>query len=835
MNWLLFKNLLVEIRRTGTRFLSIFAICALGAAFFSGLRATGPDMQESCDALFKEYNLSDITVMSSVGLTQENIEDLREIPGVEAVAPGIYVDAMLTYEEEEYNVRLYSMPIKEQASKTGSLLSMLSSYEIDPDPEYETNTLMIVEGRLPLDETEVVLDSLLMESSSIKVGDYISFYNNAGSIQLRVVGFVFSPKYVGIFERGKSTIGNGSSDAFAYASGNALGRLSSKTPLLNLLGTTYIQADIVIENSSTYSAFSKEYQDLVNTVIDCIKAYGAEQNGTWYVEDRTANPGYSDYKSNTERIAAVADVFPLLFFVVAALVSLTTMTRMVEEQRIEMGTLKALGYGRGAIMGKYFYYAMFACVTGSLLGCVIGFWLFPTVILSAYGTMYRIPNIATPFRSDIALGCTLASMACISLATVAASVAALREVPATLMRPKAPKPGKRVLLEYVGFIWKRLKFNSKVTLRNLFRYKKRFFMCLIGIAGSCSLLVTGLGINDSIFGITERQFSHVWNMDLWAYAYDSMDGEEILDLATNNEAAQYYESYAYCMNSACDAEVKDTRISSVYIMGVESAELLEGKINFLSNGVPCTLTDEGAIITYKLAEVLGLSPGDSLTILHDGTSYTVYITAVVENYVRHYVYMTKTYYQQVFGEEMEYNSFLINLRDGVDDAQVETIIRTLLQDSRMYTVVTLESFMEDMNNVLGVLNYIVLVLVVGSALLTLVVMMNLTNINIEERKRELATLRVLGFLDREMYDYMFRENNLLALIGAAAGLVLGKFVHSFVIKTCEVDLVMFVRTADPMSFVYAFALTIVFSLFVNLLMRRKVRSVNMVESLKSAE
>lgn len=829
------KNLLREIKRTSTRFLSIFAICALGTAFFAGIRATKPDMQEAGDRLFESTQMADITVMCSKGLSAENIRDIRDMQGVEKVSPGMYVDAMLLYGDKELNLCVRSLPIKEAEENSGGLWAMRANYAIDTDPEEKMDILEVRSGRLPLDDTEVALDDLLLDDYDLKLGEWVSFDGESGVCRLRVVGFVYSPKYVGIFERGNSSIGNGRSNGFAYASGNAVAALQNKQPALALLRPTYTLAEIAVEAPDGLSAFSEEYSSRINDVIDRIEAYGETQDGTWYVDDRSSNPGYDDYESNTERIGNVGKVFPVIFFIVAALVSLTTMTRMVEEQRVEMGTLKALGYDSKVIISKYFSYAMLACISGGLFGCLVGFWLLPTVILNAYGIMYRIPDIQTPFRVDIAALAILSSALCTGVATFSACYAELREVPAMLMRPKAPKAGKRIFLEKIAPIWKRLGFTTKVTARNLFRYKKRFFMSVIGIAGSCSLLVTGFGLNDSIFGITEKQFAGIWQMDLQAYTYESISYEEMQELIEKNPAYPDIDSAVYCSDNTCDAMHGDKRMGNVHVMGVENQNGLNGKINLKDGAQEKHLRDDGTIITKKLADTLGLHPGDSFTIIKDGSKYELVISDIVDNYVYHYAYMTKGYYKSVFGSTMEYNACLITLHESATEEETDQVVQRLLEDERMYTVRALSKTMEDMENVLGVLNYIVLVLIVGSALLTLVVMVNLTNINLEERKRELATLRVLGFFDKEMYDYIFRENVLLTMIGAAVGLIFGKYMHAFIIKTCEVDLVMFIRQANAMSYVYSFVLTVVFSMFVNLIMRRKVRSIDMVESLKSAE
>ena len=835
MNALTLKNLLREIKRTFTKFLSIFAICALGVAFFAGIRATSPDMKEAGDRLYNTYNLSDISVISTSGLTADNIRDLESIEGIRAVRASLFVDAMARGTgEKEKNLRLYSMPIKLK-SEYAPLIDLIPDYGIDTSPEYEMNGVEIVSGRMPLNDTETALDYTLEGSLVKQLGDEITLTTSGGTVTLRVVGFIRSPMYISMFERGTSSIGNGTSDGFAYASGNAISSLGTKLPVMSLLNTYYTRADIVISGKEGLSAYSDEYEALVNEVTDRIEDYASTQSGTWYIQDRSGNPGYSDYSENTDRIAAVGDVFPLIFFIVAALVCLTTMTRMVEEQRIEMGTMKALGYGGWQIAMKYAVYAMSACISGGVVGAIIGFKLFPYVIMKAYSIMYYLGKLETPYRADIAFMAIAAMAVCTAAATFSACYASLKEVPATLMRPKAPKAGRRVLLERIPFIWKKLSFTSKVTVRNLFRYKKRFFMSVIGIAGSGALLVTAFGLNDSIFGIIEKQFGDIWQMDVQAYVYEAMPLADMQELLGKNPANDDFDSVMFCLDSQMECKNGGRSQSGVHLLGVESAGSMAGRISLHNGGAPVTLDDSGVVVTAKLAETLSIKAGDEINMRTGGEDHLMRVIGVADNYVYHYVYITAAYYETVFGKAMLYNGFMGNLKDGLTDETMDAMSTQLLSDSRMYTVRTIESIYASVWDSLSILNYVVLVLILGSGMLTFVVMLNLTNINIGERMRELATLRVLGFYDKEMYAYIFRENNALSVIGAFVGLLFGKIMHLFVIRTCEVDMVMFVRSAKPLSYVYAFALTIVFSLIVNLLMRPKVRAIDMVESLKSAE
>lgn len=835
MNALTLKNLLREIKRTFTKFLSIFAICALGVAFFAGIRATSPDMKEAGDRLYNTYNLSDISVISTSGLTADNIRDLESIEGIQAVRASLFVDAMARGTgEKEKNLRLYSMPIKLK-SEYAPLIDLIPDYGIDTSPEYEMNGVEIVSGRMPLNDTETALDYTLEGSLVKQLGDEITLTTSGGTVTLRVVGFIRSPMYISMFERGTSSIGNGTSDGFAYASGNAISSLGTKLPVMSLLNTYYTRADIVISGKEGLSAYSDEYEALVNEVTDRIEDYASTQSGTWYIQDRSGNPGYSDYSENTDRIAAVGDVFPLIFFIVAALVCLTTMTRMVEEQRIEMGTMKALGYGGWQIAMKYAVYAMSACISGGVVGAIIGFKLFPYVIMKGYSIMYYLGKLETPYRADIAFMAIAAMAVCTAAATFSACYASLKEVPATLMRPKAPKAGRRVLLEKIPFIWKKLSFTSKVTVRNLFRYKKRFFMSVIGIAGSGALLVTAFGLNDSIFGIIEKQFGDIWQMDVQAYVYEAMPLADMRELLGKNPANDDFDSVMFCLDSQMECKNGGRSQSGVHLLGVESAESMAGRVSLHNGGTPVTLDDSGVVVTAKLAETLSIKAGDEINMRTGGEDHFMRVIGVADNYVYHYVYITAAYYETVFGKAMQYNGFMGNLKDGLTDETMDAMSTQLLSDSRMYTVRTIESIYASVWDSLSILNYVVLVLILGSGMLTFVVMLNLTNINIGERMRELATLRVLGFYDKEMYAYIFRENNALSVIGAFVGLLFGKIMHLFVIRTCEVDMVMFVRSAKPLSYVYAFALTIAFSLIVNLLMRPKVRAIDMVESLKSAE
>ncbi|MBC8569722.1 FtsX-like permease family protein [Zongyangia hominis] len=556
----------------------------------------------------------------------------------------------------------------------------------------------------------------------------------------------------------------------------------------------------------------------------------------WYVWDRNNNPGYSGYQEDTQKVDAIAAVFPVFFILVAALVCLTTMTRMVEEQRTQIGVMKALGYGRGAIMMKYVSYAILASVLGSALGLAVGMQLFPQIIINAYNILYNMPKPLTPFRWDYAFWCTLVAAACTGLSAFAACYKELMENPAALMRPKAPKAGKRVLLERWTFVWSKLSFTYKVTLRNIFRYKKRVLMTIVGVAGCTALILTGFGLQYAISSIGDRQFGDIFVYDGVA-AVEAGDAEGGLD-----ELRGYFDNTPeltgtlFTLQKSIDAQ-NGKKVKSVNLYVPESTGNISDYIVLRERigQKPLTLTDEGVIINEKLGKLLGLGTGDTLTLNHpDGRPMEVKITGVTENYAMNYVYMTPALYEKEFREEPVYNAVYFNTSAQGDSAQSELSSHLMEQEGVQgvsYTSGSTIRFM-DMLDSLGI---IVWVLIFSAGTLAFIVLYNLTNININERIRELATIKVLGFYDKEVSAYIYRENTISALLGMVTGLGAGVLLERFVIKTAEVDMVMFAPDIGLWCFVYAALLTMLFALIVNLVVHFKLKKINMVESLKSVE
>ena len=557
---------------------------------------------------------------------------------------------------------------------------------------------------------------------------------------------------------------------------------------------------------------------------------------TWYVLDRGSIEAYVEFEQNADRIGAIGKVFPAIFFLVAALISLTTMTRMVEEERIEIGTLKALGYSKISIAKKYVLYALLATLGGSLFGAVIGLKLLPTVIITAYKIMYTgIPEIITPFNTYYAGLATILAVLCVETATFFACYKELQAKPASLMRPQAPKAGKRVFLERLPFLWKRMSFTWKATIRNLLRYKKRFFMTVFGIGGCMALLLVGFGLKDSIFVIYTRQFDEIMIYDASVSVDQEAKEEEKEALQAAIQSNPDIGSSLKVDAGSVDISFQgESKALSLFIP--EDVDAFGDYIVFRERvgHKKLELGDDGILITEQIAKILGIKVGDEIKLKQEEKEVKVPVTGITENYMTHYVYMSPQLYEQAFDQKPEYNEYFL-LMPGVDQKGELAIGNALLEQPAATGVFYTSNYQDLLSNVLVSLNIVVWVLILAAGALAFVVLYNLNNININERRRELATLKVLGFYNKETAAYVYRENTILTLIGALVGVLFGILLHRYVITTVEIDLVMFGRNIDPSSFIYSILLTIFFSSLVNLVMYFKLKRIDMVESLKSIE
>lgn len=559
---------------------------------------------------------------------------------------------------------------------------------------------------------------------------------------------------------------------------------------------------------------------------------------TWYVYDRDTLTEYSGYGENAERLGAIGRVFPVLFFLVAALISLTSMTRMVEEQRTAIGTMKALGYSKMSIAKKYLGYALIATAGGSVLGVLIGEKILPYIIVYAYGILYQhITHILVPYQWIYAWMAAAAAIVCTMAATFFACYKELVAQPAVLMRPPAPKNGQRVFLERIKFIWKHLSFTWKSCIRNLTRYKKRFFMTVFGIGGCMGLMLVGYGIKDSCYEIAELQFRDIQMYDGSVYLKEDISDEirqNLLDYMKDDSDISHYMQTS--MKNVTLVNGKNKR--DTYQVVFSEPKDVKDSFDFhdRKSKEEYTLDDEGVIISEKTGKLLNAKAGDTIEIKdEENGNKKVKIAHICENYMGHYIFFTPSYYEKVYGENSEYNSIFFAGQKGDTQEDYNKIGEDILTQDGALSVSYMRDIEKQLDDMLKSLNLVIVVLIISAGMLAFVVLYNLNTVNITERQRELATLKVLGFYDLEVAEHVYRENVLLTFIGAAVGVVLGKFLHAFIIDTVEVDTAMFGRNINFSSYVYSLLFTILFSLIVNGIMYFKLKKIDMVESLKSIE
>ena len=573
--------------------------------------------------------------------------------------------------------------------------------------------------------------------------------------------------------------------------------------------------------------------DAEEKIADARRKVADIESCEWYLFSRSYNPGYTGYGQDAERMANLASVFPVIFFLVAALVCLTTMTRMVEEQRVQIGSLKAMGYSGLAISRKYLLYGLLPSLTGGVFGLVIGYILFPKMIFTAYQIMYQMPNIELRAYGGISAYSLLAAVACTTLATLWACLATLRETPASLMRPRTPKAGKRVFLEYIKPLWRKMSFTHKVTARNLFRYQKRFWMTVIGIGGCTALIIAGFGMRSSLLFTMSRQYD-----DLFHYSAQVTLSSNVLP-----EERQVVEDFlagdSRVVNdvpcTASSATVITSSYSTTAYVEVMEADEIGKVIDLLDckTGEPITMEDTGVYIDQKLSELLKVSVGDTFFLDGDARG-DVTVAGIYEHYTGHFIYMTPSYYEQTLHADSEPNAYLMNFTSDDTDT-CNAIFEKLLSMNGVVTTSrmrdTQDTYMHSMERV----DFVVVIIILAAAALAMVVLFNLSNINITERQRELATIKLLGFYDGEVSAYVYRENIVLTVFGILLGCFMGHWLHIYLVRSTEIDLMMFGRQTAPSAYVYAAILTMLFSVLVNVLAHFKMKKIDMVESLKSAE
>ena len=1023
------KDFRREIKKSISRFISILLIVVLGVAFYSGIRSSSPAMQMTADAVYDKENFMDIRVVGTLGLTENDLDAIKEIEGVELVEGAYTTDFLCLANSSEIVTKVLAMPDT-------------------------INDVMVSEGRYPEKYNECVVSREFLAESGFAIGDYVtlltgtddSIFDTLASETFQIVG-IGSTSYFLNGDMGTSTIGDGVVDGYivipqeAYVTDiytsihitvagakeldsyskeytslveNVIEKIeliadrrcdirysevrSQSNEMLEDAKNDYLEAEVtarnelaeaeqeLLENEKKYEEenaileenlalvqnaeanlplyrqqvadgereLNKAKEDLaeleaeVKTAEEQYEAYindpekteeqkqnakdslllaqgmyelsartlaskeeelnqakkdladleyavanknqliaGSEQlqkakeelergrekyeiakqdaeaeledakvklaeaereiNSmeipVWYVLNRDAVESYMSFKNDTQSIGAIGTVFPIIFFLVAALVALTTMTRMVEEQRTQIGTLKALGYSKFTIIGKYILYAGLATVIGSVIGVFLGEFTIPYFIVSAYKTAYyNLGDTVVTLNVVHALVASLAAIICTIGATFFACYKELRAAPAELMRPEAPKAGKRILLENIDAIWERLNFGQKAAMRNLFRYKKRFFMTLFGVGGCMALLLVGLGIRDSVSAMANNQYGEVFKYDGIVSVDSTLTRaqrramlSDISDISDITDYIQANRTMVYATSKSAD-NLADEK--NAYLVIPRDTDTFEEYISIRERGSlvdELELSDEGVIVSEKYAKLLGISIGDSIYVrLSESDAYPkeVKVVGITENYIFNYIYMTPKLYQSLYNVTAETNVLLLKMEDA---ANTEDISSRLLKISGVNSVTMNEDELQELNTVINSLYFIVILMIVAAAILAFVVLYNLNNINISERRRELATLKLLGFYDKELSAYVYRENVVLTLLGTILGIFLGIVLHRFVMVTVETDVYMFGRELQPLSIVIGAVLTIIFALATNLIMYFRLKKIDMIESLKSVE
>ncbi len=1007
------KNLRKSILNSKSRFLSIFLIVFLGAAFFAGLRNTPGIMEATMDAYLDKHHFADLTYMASLGFSEEDIESIANIEGISRIEYGYQFDALITMDQQLSGVTVYT---------SESFNEEMINY---PD---------LIEGRFPTADDECLIDAELNKEGA-SIGDQIEISSNYGEKTFTVVGIINSPRYISKTERGTNTLGDGTNKGFIEILTENNEFLAMSDELYDLRDETvlYNQILVSVEGAADYNIFSEEYDDYIETVNTKVKsilslrmsdlyetltedaqtqldeaqeeyesglktytdskntfdekileakiqlinakitlsekeaeylqaqsvafsqakemietieettqelqsdleelkeqleAYendtvtetppeiekiitnlealnstlseafesleGVEQlseaslqlenaklqiqqqenqlaleelktnnelnqakeeldeayqyiqdaqeeineipKGKLYTLTRYENAGVVSYAANVESISSIANVFPLMFFLVSALVSLTTMTRMVEEQRGQSGTLRALGYSKWDVIKQYIVYVIFATFFACLLGIVGGTELFPRIIVYLYNLMLFQVDAPTVIVSSylIALQTIFISVFVTLFVTLFVCISELNLMPAVLMRPKAPKIGKRIFIEKITFIWKHLSFNQKVTMRNIFRYKKRFFMSVIGIAGCTALIITGFGIKNSVSQIVDRQYQEVFTYDALARLEDEITTSTAKDYQNNLLNRDEVNNVEYVLDQSINILKNKEDLYGTLIV-YQSMDNISNFISFNDyyTHKKIALDDEGVVLSAKTAELLGVSVGDTIDIELSDTKYNVKISAIMENYFMNYVYMSQSLYETTTGQQLKVNNAFITMKKL--DQSYKTSLETYMNDRGYGNLTYIDTAGEEFSDQVQSIDMIIIILIVCAAALNFIVLYNLTNINIQERKSEIATIKVLGFRRKEVYDYIFRENILLAVIGSLLGIVFGYFLHQFIIRTVEMDMMMFIRELNLFSYIIAVVMTLGFTMLINFTMRHVLNKIDMVESLKSIE
>ena len=897
-----FKDFIRNIKGSLGRFFAIMAIVAIGVAFFAGVTASSGDMKHSSDSYYDEYNMNDIRILSSIGFTSQDIEAVSKVYGVKAVYKTNTHDVLVDYDGRENVAHISGVPvgkasdddsyinqlrIKEgrlpqndkecvvkyedtrKSMQVGDVISFKSGTEDDINDTFKDTEYTVVGIVYTPCYVSYDLGSSGIGNGHINYCIYVGddeFKNNYYTECYAVIDGAkdmdtYSDEYKKLIDKYADDIKAISKERLDIRKQTVIdeytkAKADKKEELLET-----IKKNVVDSITEQYQAYypgmdvSSMIEPYVKTAyekavaqfdFDAVNAeYDKKMNETladsdsweWYVLTRESSYSFRDYESSANRMKAIATVFPLFFIIVAGLVCLTTMTRMVEEERGLIGTYKALGYGKATIALKYVIYAFLASLTGAVIGCAAGLRLFPYIIYESWNIIYQMPAIKYASHTILSVVAVASLIIVTLIATLYSCYNELSEVPSALMRPKAPKNGKKILLEHT-FIWKHLSFTKKVTMRNIFLYKKRFFMTVIGIAGCGALITAGFGIKDSVQSIIDNQYGQIIHYDNILVFNKNADSDARNNLSDKISSDEYYKSSL--MDYAYTAEVKipgskDDYSTEITVVNDTSAYMDYVTFRTRRSKKTIELDDSGVIISEKLAKDLNVKEGDNVLIHdEDNKQATVKVSGVMEMYINNYIFMTSEYYSQVFGYTPDNNRILGILTSDGDDIQ-SVIGDRYLTDNNVKSLTFVKANITRFENMIQSLDLVTWVLIISAGMLAFVVLYNLTNVNISERIREIATIKVLGFYDREVGEYVYRENIILTLIGGVFGLLLGMALHAYIMTTIELDGVMFGTKINISSFLISYGITILFSLLINIFMYPSLKKIPMVESLKSVE
>lgn len=897
-----FKDFIRNIKGSLGRFFAIMAIVAIGVAFFAGVTASSGDMKHSSDSYYDEYNMNDIRILSSIGFTSQDIEAVSKVYGVKAVYKTNTQDVLVDYDSRENVAHISGIPvgkasdddsyinqlrIKEgrlpqndkecvvkyedtrKSMQVGDVISFKSGTEDDINDTFKDTEYTVVGIVYTPCYVSYDLGSSGIGNGHINYCIYVGddeFKNNYYTECYAVIDGAkdmdtYSDEYKKLIDKYADDIKAISKERLDIRKQTVIdeytrAKADKKEELLETIKKNV--EDSITEQYQAYypgmdvSAMIAPYvktayeKAVAQFDFDAVNAeYDKKMNETladsdsweWYVLTRESSYSFRDYESSANRMKAIATVFPLFFIIVAGLVCLTTMTRMVEEERGLIGTYKALGYGKATIALKYVIYAFLASLTGAVIGCAAGLRLFPYIIYESWNIIYQMPAIKYASHTILSVVAVASLILVTLIATLYSCYNELSEVPSALMRPKAPKNGKKILLEHT-FIWKHLSFTKKVTMRNIFLYKKRFFMTVIGIAGCGALITAGFGIKDSVQSIIDNQYGQIIHYDNILVFNKNADSDARNNLSDKISSDEYYKSSL--MDYAYTAEVKipgsaDDYSTEITVVNDTSAYMDYVTFRTRRSKKTIELDDSGVIISEKLAKDLNVKEGDNVLIHdEDNKQATVKVSGIMEMYINNYIFMTSEYYSQVFGYTPDNNRILGILTSDGDDIQ-SVIGDRYLTDNNVKSLTFVKANITRFENMIQSLDLVTWVLIISAGMLAFVVLYNLTNVNISERIREIATIKVLGFYDREVGEYVYRENIILTLIGGVFGLLLGMALHAYIMTTIELDGVMFGTKINISSFLISYGITILFSLLINIFMYPSLKKIPMVESLKSVE